>query len=164
MAPKQQILIGLGSNISPKENLRQAATMLREHLPDIRFSSVYRTAAREVETQEDFLNAVAQATTEKSPEQIHLILQSIEQSLGKAPPYRFGPRTIDLDLLLYGDLISNTKDLILPHPRMHERRFVLEPLCELVDPQTTHPVVKKSWKELFKKTKNQACVKTLVVL
>src|SRR3989338_7615819 len=117
-----QIFLGLGSNIDPEMNLQKAAAMLREHFPSIIFSSVYRTAAREVEDQDDFLNAVAACATEKSPEEVHSILNGIEDSLGKAPPFRFGPRTIDLDLLLHGNQsqIANRKsELVIPHPRMH---------------------------------------------
>jgi 2-amino-4-hydroxy-6-hydroxymethyldihydropteridine diphosphokinase len=162
MAPSQQFFIGLGSNISPEENLRKAASMLRSHFSNIRFSSLYKSSAREVEDQDDFLNAVAACETEKSPEEVHSILKSIEESLGKAPPYRFGPRTIDLDLLLYEDLIQPATinpQLVLPHPRMHERRFVLEPLCELIDANPLHPILKQSWKELLEKVQNQECTK-----
>jgi 2-amino-4-hydroxy-6-hydroxymethyldihydropteridine diphosphokinase len=157
MGPKQAIFIGLGSNIESETNIQKAAAMLRNHFPTIRFSSVYKSTAREVEDQDDFLNAVAACDTEKSPEEVHAILKQIEQSLGKAPPYRFGPRTIDLDLLLYGELILRTKNITIPHPRMHERRFVLEPLCELIDPYSLHTVLKKSWKELRNNALNQTC-------
>lgn len=185
MVPKYNIFIGLGSNISPEANLHKAAAMLKKHFPNIRFSSVYRSSAREVEAQNDFLNAAARVPLEdqegqletRNPQQLLLFLQSIEKSLGKAPPYRFGPRTIDLDLLLYGTHIlpsidewrscklkANSYQLILPHPRMHERRFVLEPLCELIDPSSLHPVLQESWQELLTKTLNQACHVTEIVL
>ncbi|OGJ59932.1 2-amino-4-hydroxy-6-hydroxymethyldihydropteridine diphosphokinase [Candidatus Peribacteria bacterium RIFCSPHIGHO2_01_FULL_55_13] len=162
-----QIFLGLGSNIDPEMNLQKAAALLREHFPDIEFSSVYRTAAREVEDQNDFLNTVATCDTQKSSEDIYRILQSIEQSLGKAPPFRFGPRTIDLDLLLHGNksqIINSKSQIVLPHPRMHERRFVLEPLCELIDPQFKHPVIKQSWEYLLEKTLEQECVLTDIAL
>lgn len=167
MAPKQHFFIGLGSNIDSETKIRKAAAMLREHFPALRFSSIYKSSAREVEDQDDFLNAVAACETEKSPEEIHAILQSIEQSLGKAPPYRFGPRTIDLDLLLYGDLsqpATINPQLVLPHPRMHERRFVLEPLCELIDANTLHPILKQSWKELLEQSLDQECILTDISL
>lgn len=161
------IFIALGSNIDPDTNLKKAADMLRKNFAAIQFSSVYRTAAREVEDQDDFLNAVALVETDKSPEEIHAILQSIEESLGKAPPFRFGPRTIDLDFLLYGNSIqplTRNPPLVLPHPRMHERRFVLEPLCELIDLQSQHPVLKESWEKLLGKTLEQDCVLTEITL
>ncbi|TSC97516.1 MAG: 2-amino-4-hydroxy-6-hydroxymethyldihydropteridine pyrophosphokinase [Candidatus Peregrinibacteria bacterium Greene1014_49] len=167
MAPRQAILLALGSNISPQSNLQKAAAMLRKHFPDIRFSSVYRSAAREVENQDDFLNAVAATETQQSPEEILSILQSIEQALGKSPPYRFGPRTIDLDLLLHGNksqIINRKSQIVLPHPRMHERRFVLEPLCALIDLNTKHPLLHVSWKELLEKTLDQECALTDISL
>lgn len=163
-----QIFLGLGSNIDPEQNLKKAAVMLRKHFPNIRFSSVYRTAAREVEDQDDFLNAVAlirtNQQTNQPPQVILSTLQSIERALHKAPPYRFGPRTIDLDLLLYGDQIRHDQTLVIPHPSMYERRFVLEPLCELIDLQSVHPVLKKSWEELLEKTLEQECVLTEISL
>jgi 2-amino-4-hydroxy-6-hydroxymethyldihydropteridine diphosphokinase len=164
MAPKRQIFIGLGSNISPEQNLKSAAAILRKHFPDIQFSSVYRSKAMEIENQDDFLNAVAIVDTEKSPQEVHTILQEIEQSLGKAPPYRFGPRTIDLDILLYGNGAFTEDGLAIPHKRMHERRFVLEPLCELLDSQAMHPVLSVTWEELLEKTLDQQCALTDIAL
>ena len=118
--------------------------------------------------QPDFLNAVAAFESKESPETIAKRLQTIETKLKKAPPYRFGPRTIDLDLLLYENTIlseerlavsgeRSANNLIIPHPRMHERRFVLEPLCELMDAKQIHPVLGKTWENLLKDTANQRC-------
>jgi 2-amino-4-hydroxy-6-hydroxymethyldihydropteridine diphosphokinase len=167
----------MGSNIDPERNLREAAQLLSQEFPGITFSTVYKTAPQYHEDQEIFLNAVAKAQTEKDPEGILKVLRSIEESLGKSPPFRFGPRTIDLDLLLYGDKIlpslqewltnqklktSNSK-LVVPHERMHERRFVLEPLCELLNTVGArhalplHPVLQESWDSLLSKTLDQSC-------
>ncbi len=154
------VYLSLGSNIDAEENLKAAATMLRAFFPDIRFSSVYRTEAQNYEDQADFLNAVASFHTGKSPATILTILQGIETMLWKDPPFRFGPRTIDLDILLYGDEMIHTHDLKIPHPRMHERRFVLEPLSELIDLSATHPLLKKSWKEFRKTMADQEICKT----
>lgn len=125
------MFIGIGSNIDAETNLAACAEMLRADYPDITFSSIYRTAARDEEDQDDFLNAVARLETDDDPEDIRITLNAIEQELKKAPPYDKGPRTIDLDVLLYDDLKQNDPELTVPHPRMLERRFVLEPLCEL---------------------------------
>jgi 2-amino-4-hydroxy-6-hydroxymethyldihydropteridine diphosphokinase len=157
-------LIGLGSNIDPEKNLREAARMLREIWPEIRFSSVFRTAPREREDQPDFLNAVAVAETNEAPDEVLRALERIERALKKAPPFRFGPRTIDLDLLLYDDRVQSDASLTLPHPRMHERRFVLEPLLELVEPHATHPVLKRSWQDLLDQTSDQECTRTGISL
>ena len=101
------------------------------------------------------------------------ILRGIETKLKKSPPFKFGPRTIDLDLLLYGNKVIPSKGewlrsytlpatsykLIVPHPRMHERRFVLEPLCELLNPQAVHPTLRQSWAKLLESTKDQECMR-----
>jgi 2-amino-4-hydroxy-6-hydroxymethyldihydropteridine diphosphokinase len=156
----QRIVIGLGSNIAAESNLKSAANMLRALWPDIRFSPVYQTAPRELLEQEVFLNAIATFESSEKPQMIKKKLEAIEHDLKKNPPVRFGPRTIDLDLLLVGDTVSKEPSLLLPHPRMHERRFVLEPLCLLIDPTERHPVSKEKWEDLLEKTMDQACEQT----
>jgi 2-amino-4-hydroxy-6-hydroxymethyldihydropteridine diphosphokinase len=136
--------------------MKTCAEILREQFPDIIFSGVYQTAARDVEDQDDFLNCVTQCDTQKRPEEVHSILLHIEKTLQKNIPYLKGPRTIDLDILLYDDLEINTKDLEVPHPRMQDRRFVLEPLCELSDD--------RMWKHALEKTLDQSCQKTDLIL
>ena len=161
----------------------RAAGLLRKLWPTIVFSHVYRSSPQEVTDQPDFLNAVARFETEDSPEDIAAQLREIEQTLGKAPPFRFGPRTIDLDILLFKEKIipnesewlsnfqfpisnssSETTKLILPHPRLHLRRFVLEPLCELIDPQAMHPLLNETYAMLLEKTRNQCCTVTSLEL
>jgi 2-amino-4-hydroxy-6-hydroxymethyldihydropteridine diphosphokinase len=149
--------VALGSNILPEANLTAAADLLREEWPDIRFSHVYRSKAVEHADQADFLNAVAEIEADRDYQSVHGKLKQIEEFLGKDLAFRFGPRTIDLDLLLYGDLVLNSSGLILPHPRMHKRRFVLLPLCELIRPELRHPRFKTEWIELLKETAGQQC-------
>lgn len=151
------VAIGLGSNVDPEKNLAQAAVLLRKQWPHIRFSRVYRSAPQEIPDQQDFLNAVGTFETSQPLEDIFTVLQSIEQNLAKAPPYRFGPRTIDLDVLLYGERMALDPELTVPHPRMHRRRFVLEPLCELIDDQSLHPLLGESWKSLLQEIQYQPC-------
>lgn len=174
------VLIGLGSNRGPEWNLREAARLLRERFPQITFSHVYRTAPRDVEDQPDFLNAVARVRTNCRPDQLLAELQRIERALGKLPPYRFGPRTIDLDLLLYNAIVlpsgeewkmayeqlavGNAQCVFVPHLHMHERRFVLEPLCELLDPQTLHPTIQRPWSMLLTEATDQRCERIDLVL
>jgi 2-amino-4-hydroxy-6-hydroxymethyldihydropteridine diphosphokinase len=158
------IYIGLGSNIDPEMNLPEAAALLRKNWPDIRFSSVFRSAPQEIPDQPDFLNAVAEIQSDDSPEEIIAALQKIERTLGKKPPFRYGPRTLDLDLLLYEDTVLTDPALTLPHPRMHRRRFVLEPLTELIDPDSFHPLLGQSWKELLEEVSFQPCEKDSLVL
>ncbi|MBI3618463.1 2-amino-4-hydroxy-6-hydroxymethyldihydropteridine diphosphokinase [Candidatus Peregrinibacteria bacterium] len=149
------IAIALGSNIDAETNLKKAADLLRVQWSSIRFSSVYRTKPIGFENQADFLNAVAVFESEMPPNEIHEVLQSIEAKLKKQTPFPNGPRTIDLDLLLYGDEVIETPMLLVPHPRMHERRFVLEPLMELIDQRKIHPDLKKSWRKLHSTTIDQ---------
>lgn len=171
--------IGLGSNIEPERNLKAATTGLRKLFPNASFSSVYKTAPQEREDQPDFLNAVARLETHLPPQELLQKLQKVERHLGKSPPYRFGPRTIDLDLLLYDDLIMPNRSgwleearvlpctstrLHLPHLRLHVRRFVLDPLCELVNPEGKHPVFGETWQTLLDKAKSQRCEKTQIKL
>ena len=117
---------------SPIEALRKAMLALgglpETHLEAV--SSAYRTAPLEA-SGPDFINAVAALRTRLAPEVLLLHLLSIEQAHGRQRPYRNAPRTLDLDLLLYGDSMLNTPSLILPHPRLHQRQFVLVPLLEL---------------------------------
>jgi 2-amino-4-hydroxy-6-hydroxymethyldihydropteridine diphosphokinase len=94
-------------------------------------SSLYRTAPVGPQDQPDYLNAVALLETAQAPHALLRQLQCIEQAQGRVRIQRWGARTLDLDLLLYDDLVLNTPDLQIPHPRMHERHFVLAPLLEL---------------------------------
>lgn len=116
------------------------------------------------EDQPDFLNAVARFESDQTPKEILAILQRIEKQLRKAPPFKNGPRTIDLDLLLHGDTVLETPALTIPHPGMHTRRFVLEPLCELIDPSAIHPVLKEPWGALLKGAMGQSCTRLNLIL
>lgn len=99
--------------------------------------------------QERYLNAVASIETQRSPDELLAVLQQIEQALGRRPStVRWGPRPVDLDLLLYDDLVLQTQHLTIPHPRMHERRFVLEPLAQLA-PDLLHPVLQHTISQLL---------------
>ena len=102
-----------------------------EYTRVLRVSGVYETAPREVEDQPDFLNAVAEIETELAPRQLLNALLAIESRLGRERQVRYGPRTIDLDVLLYGDAEIHEPGLDIPHPKMFERAFVIVPLAEL---------------------------------
>ncbi len=130
--------------------------MLRELYPTITFSSLYKTAARDVETQDDFLNAAAKIETEDSIDELYENLLQIEKELKKDPPYEKGPRTIDLDILTCEPITNHESRITIPHPRMTERRFVLEPLCEL----SNNP----KWQEYLEDTVDQECKKTEIIL
>ena len=104
----------------------------------------------EFKNQEWFLNMAVEIATRLQPHDFLKQLQHIEQSLGRTREIRYGPRTIDLDILLYGDMVLQNKDLIIPHLRMCERAFVLVPLCEIAG-YIIHPVLKESIKEICDK-------------
>ncbi|WP_366248429.1 2-amino-4-hydroxy-6-hydroxymethyldihydropteridine diphosphokinase [Terribacillus aidingensis] len=130
----KQAWIALGSNIAPREAyLQQAVQMLKEHsgIELKQISTVYETDPVGYEDQDQFLNLVAEVGTSLEPLELLHICQSIEKELGRKRIIRWGPRTVDLDILLYSTENMNVDELILPHPRMHERAFVLVPLAEI---------------------------------
>lgn len=148
--------IGMGSNIGDREsNLNSAVEMLRilEGIEVTAVSSYLNTAPIGYIDQPDFLNAAAELRTNLTPADLLKVCRKVEQELKRERTIRWGPRTIDLDILLYGDMVINQEDLVIPHPRMHERVFVLGPLNEIT-PHTVHPVMKKSVNELLRDIKN----------
>ncbi|REJ06861.1 2-amino-4-hydroxy-6-hydroxymethyldihydropteridine diphosphokinase [Halobacillus trueperi] len=126
--------IALGSNISPREAfLKDAISLLVEH-EDItvrKKSAVYETAPVGYTEQNDFLNMAIQVETDLSPPLLLEYCQGIEQELGRKRVIKWGPRTIDLDILLYNQDDMKTEQLTIPHPHMHERAFVMVPLADL---------------------------------
>lgn len=128
--------IGLGSNIGDREQyLRQAVSRLEQHrcIRNVRCSSIYETAPVDYLDQDRFLNIVVELYTTLSPSELLHYLQQVEQELGRVRDIRYGPRTIDLDMLLYGNERIHQPDLQIPHPRMLERLFVLIPLADLYE-------------------------------
>jgi 2-amino-4-hydroxy-6-hydroxymethyldihydropteridine diphosphokinase len=137
----ERIYLSLGSNLGDREkNLRAAFSRLSVFCRDLRLSSIYRTEPLYIGNQPDFLNAVVEATTDLAPLELLHRLHEIEADLGRdrGREIRMGPRTLDLDILLYGGLLSRTEVLTVPHPRMKERAFVLVPLLELA-PDISEP-------------------------
>ena len=155
----QNAYVGLGSNLGHRAGYLLLAVrgMLDAGLDVIRLSNVYETAPVENENQPAFLNMVAElrGSTLPSAEQLLARLLRIEYALGRTRSIHQGPRTIDLDLLLFKDERRTTEFLMLPHPRLHLRRFVLVPLSELV-PNLVHPVLKKQVRELLEHTDDTA--------
>ena len=134
--------IGLGSNLGEREAMIRQALDEIAKLPGTRLaraSSLYDTEPAGEVDQPNFLNAVAQIETELTARQLLWNLLLVEKRLGRMRTQRWGPRTIDLDLLLYGNLIVEEPDLTVPHPELTRRSFVLVPLVEL-DPLLVHPV------------------------
>lgn len=130
-------VIALGANLgNPEEQMEIAIALLREALDLQALSTVIRTAPVGGPEQPDYLNAVCIAESELSATDLLALLHGIEKSLGRVRDERWGPRTIDLDLIQYGTILSSATELTLPHPRAHERRFVLEPWFE-IEPDAT---------------------------
>lgn len=128
-------VIALGANIGdPKEQMDIAIALLRESLEVTALSSYFTTSPVGGPEQPDYLNAVCLAESELPAAELLALLHGIEKTLGRERLERWGPRTIDLDLIQYGSILSYAEELILPHPRAHERRFVLEPWAE-IDPE-----------------------------
>lgn len=150
----------LGSNIGARvEILAKALSMIEQKAGQIKAqSSVFETAAWGNKAQQPFLNQVVEiATTHTAQELLYLVLE-IENELGRKRTEKWGPRTLDVDILYYQDQTINTTDLVLPHPHLQERRFVLIPLCELA-PFFVHPVLKKNNLQLLQECADQLEVK-----
>jgi 2-amino-4-hydroxy-6-hydroxymethyldihydropteridine diphosphokinase len=154
------VYIGLGSNLGDRaEYLRTAREQI--DAPDLRVlraSSIYETAPRDVEDQPWFLNQVIECETDLFPRQLLARLQKIEREMGRKRRMAKGPREIDLDILLFGDAVVKAPELEVPHPRMTERRFVLEPLAELV-PEKKHPGTRRTMREMLAGVANQVVKK-----
>ncbi len=125
-------VIALGSNLGdPKENLDLALALLREATEVKKVSSYYVTKPVGYEDQPDFVNAVCIIETELPAMELLKMLHGIEKTMGRERTIKWGPRTLDLDIIQYGAMLSNAEELTLPHPRAHERKFVLEPWHEI---------------------------------
>jgi len=144
------IFLGFGSNTGDRfENLKGAL----KYFDITRVSSIYETSPVGDIHQRDFLNCVAEIRTKLLPKDLLKEIKAIERKLGRKPGPRWGPRVIDIDILFYHYRIINEPELVIPHPRLHERLFVLIPLAE-IEPEFTHPVLKKSIKQLVKEAQN----------
>lgn len=156
------VYLGLGSNVGDSEALLQSAL---DHLngPDLtllRVSSLYETEPIGLREQRWFLNLVAEFQTELFPRQLLQRIEKVERELGRKRTVRNGPRTIDIDILLYGNSVVKTEALEIPHPRYRERRFTLAPLAEL-NAELRDPVTRRSMAEMLAALKDQAIRKRM---
>ena len=150
------IYIALGSNLGDKEkNLKEALRLIAQRGVTVcKVSDFIVTEPYGVTDQPEFLNAVAEVKTDKSPTELLRVLLQTEKQMGRKRIRRWGERNIDLDLLLYDDKIINLPDLRVPHPDMQNRFFVLRPLAQIA-PDTVHPVLLKTIGELWNELKER---------
>ena len=126
------VFLGIGGNLGDRRaTMRRAVAEIRAVVEDVRVSSMYETAAWGVTDQPSFLNAVVRGSTELSPLELLDAMQAIENQLGRVRTQHWGPRTIDIDILLYGSDVIDEPRLKVPHPYMAQRGFVLRPLADL---------------------------------
>jgi len=146
----KRIYLALGSNLGDREaHLREAVELLAgSRIRVLRASPIYETAPVEMTAQPWFLNQVIEAETDLFPRQLLTRTAKIEHQLGRARTIPKGPRTLDIDILLYANVVIRTTALEIPHPRMAERRFVLAPLADLA-PDLRHPVTRLTVREML---------------
>jgi len=157
-----KVFLSIGSNIGDRGKHLQNALVSFEQwgIKVIRSSSIYETEPVGNKNQPMFLNMVVQVETDKSAGDLLTVLMSIERSEGRERRERLGPRTLDLDILFYDDQVMDVTGLVIPHPRIAERLFVLVPLAEIA-PDLLHPVLKKPVKELLKECLDKSIVTLL---
>ena len=141
--------VGLGSNLGDKrKNISDAIRLLGDSCDVVEASPIYETEPVDMDGGEMFLNCVLKLRTKLTPRKLLDNLLDIEQRLGRVRSSRNSPRTIDIDLLFYGDIVLDEAGLSLPHPRLHRRMFVLKPLNDIA-PELIHPLIGKTVKEML---------------
>ena len=143
------VYLSLGSNVGERERqLRDAQIRLATLGRVSAVSPVYETEPVEFTAQPWFLNCAVAIETDLTPQQLMAAILRIEEEMGRRRVQKKGPRSIDIDILLFDDLVLESEELTIPHPAMHQRRFVLEPLADIA-PQALHPVFRKTIRELL---------------
>lgn len=158
-----QAFIGLGSNLGKREDSIERAIAALAQTPCLfvrRWSELYESEPVGIPNQPWFVNAVVEIETDLSPYELLAVCKQIERSLGRRERVRYGPREIDLDILLYDDMIVNEPDLQIPHAQLHRRRFVLVPLAEIA-PRAVHPILHQTVAQLLQRLDDPKEVKPL---
>jgi 2-amino-4-hydroxy-6-hydroxymethyldihydropteridine diphosphokinase len=163
MDKTQHVYISVGTNIGDrKANLKFALDSLAGKAAVSKTSSVYETEPVGFLGQPWFLNQAIELKTEIAPSELLSLCQDIEASRGRVRAFKNAPRILDLDILLYGDIVINEGSLIIPHPLMADRRFVLEPLVQIA-PDVIHPVLKKSMRSLLQDCADPSAVRIVEI-
>ncbi len=158
------VYLGIGTNLGNREaNLKEAVVRIGEHIGQVvKSSSVYETEPWGFNSKDEFLNMVVKVETKLSPSGLLGRILMIESMLGRIRgEKKYASRVIDLDILLYEDFIIDEVSLKIPHPLMHERRFVLTPLCEIA-PEAVHPVFNRSISSLLESSRDNSKVRKYI--
>ena len=152
-------VLSLGSNVGDRLNyLTLSKTAIQNYLGSILLSSnIYETEPWGIDNQDSYLNQVVAVQTSKTPNDLLDNIHLIERELGRIRRVHYGPRTIDIDILYYGERIIDIENLKIPHPHIQKRRFILVPLSEIL-PQIQHPLLKKTNQELLDMVKDEGKV------
>ncbi|MEQ9619366.1 MAG: 2-amino-4-hydroxy-6-hydroxymethyldihydropteridine diphosphokinase [Deltaproteobacteria bacterium] len=154
-----RVFLGLGSNLgNRKENLREAVQMMSAFTEIVMVSSAYETEPVGNEEQPDFLNCAVEIKTSLPPRKLLAELKAVEDKLGRVRKEKWGPRTIDIDIIFYDNLVIDSDELNIPHPGSHLRRFVLEPLSE-ISPDFIHPALDVPLSQLLDKLEDSKSVR-----
>jgi 2-amino-4-hydroxy-6-hydroxymethyldihydropteridine diphosphokinase len=143
------IFLALGSNIeNRKQHIETALVLLHEKVHNITVAPLYETKPRYFVDQQNFLNTVLSGYTDLKPWELLQFTKTVQQEVGRVERFRNGPREIDIDILFYDNVVYKDKELEIPHPRLQERDFVLQPFAD-ISPYFSHPVLKKTIRELL---------------
>lgn len=144
-----KIFLALGSNLgNKKQYINEAIELLKKQINDIKAAKFYETKPQYYEEQDTFVNTVLVGFTSLDPKGLLHFIKDVEKQIGRKKRFQFGPREIDIDILFYDDLIYKDENLVIPHPLLQERAFVLKPFLDL-EANFVHPKLKKTIKELY---------------